>query len=295
MSPIKNQYAVSMENGATIILPPYLGGEEGWGNLAIPDPHVASAKQSYPRGTMLLKGDRSWVYTKLFTTTRTDLYGAYTAGLGLFSVAKPTTPTLVTGSAQLGESTVTVDAQTVNAFAGGLLTIFEAGQPVCIRGIISNTATVLTLDAPLPGTYTSSATARLVPSPYHDVVIAGPSHSAGAAFDYCPGIFNSPLDEDGNRAAINDFVWLQTWGLCNMWASGTYEGGVGGERVAIIEGDGAVNVLSNALIESMASFQRIGHLYPGFGDVTVGYNPDPADGTDPSMMENIIMLEIRRF
>lgn len=292
---MKLQQAIQMENGAVIIMPPYIGGEVGWGNLAIPDPYVAGAVQKYPRGTMLIKGDKSWVHTKLYTTTRTDAYGAYTAGLGLFSVAKPTTPTLVTGSAQLGESTVTVDAQTVNAFAGGLLTIFEAGQPVCIRGIISNTATVLTLDAPLPGTYTSSATARLVPSPYHDVVIPGPSHSAGAAFDYCPGIFNSPLDEDGNRAAIDDFVWLQTWGLCNMWASGSYQGGVGGERAAIIEGDGAAQVLNDTLIETMSSFQKIGHLYPGFGDVAVGNNPDPADGTDPGIMECIIMLEIRRW
>ncbi len=280
-------------DGGTIYMPPFIGGEVGWGNLDIPDVHIASAVQKYPRGTIFRKGDRTWVYTKLYTTTRSGGYGGVTAGLGLFSVAKPTTPVIVTGKAQLGESTIMVDAQTVNAFAGGLLTIYEAGQPVCIRGIISNTATVITIDGTLPGTYTSSATCRAVPSPYKDVVIAGASVSAGAAFDYCPGIFNSPLDEDGNRAAEDDFVWLQTAGLCNMWASGTYEGGVGGERVAIIEGDGAANVLSDALIETMSCFQRIGHLYPGFGDVTVGNNPDPADGTDPGFMEHIIFLTIR--
>jgi len=272
-------------------MPPWIDGEEGWGNIAIPDPHVAMATQMYPRGTMFRKGSRSWVYSKLYTTTRTDAYGAYTAGLGLFSVAKPTTPTIVTGSAQLGEFTVTVDTQTVNAFAGGLITIFEAGQPVCIRGIVSNTATVITLDYALPGTYTSSATARLFPSPYRDVVIPGPSHSANS-WDYCPGIFNSPLDEDGNVAAINDFVWLQTHGLCNMWASGTYEGGDAGERAAVVMGDGAAQVLSDTLIETLARFQRIGYLYPGFGAGDVGNN-SAETGTAPGFMECIIYLTIR--
>lgn len=278
-------------DGGTIYMPPYIGGELGWGNLAIPSVHVATAAQQYPRGTMFRKGEKAWVYTKLYTTTRTDAYGAYTAGLGLFSVAKPTTPTIVTGSAQLGESTVTVDAQTVNAFAGGLLTIFEAGQPVCILGIISNTATVITVDGKLPGTYTSSATCRVVPSPYHDVVIAGPSHSANS-WDYCPGVFNSPLDEDGNVAAINDFVWLQCAGLCNMWASGTYEGGDAGERAAVVMGDGAAQVLSDTLIETLARFQRIGCLYPGFGAGDVGNN-SAETGTAPGLMECIIMLSIR--
>lgn len=277
-------------------MPEWIGGEVGWGNLKIPDPHVAMATQMYPRGTMLRRGDRSWVYTKLYTTTWADGYGGFTGGMGLFSVAQDSSGlTIASGGAVLGESTVTVtDTLTVNAYAGGLLTMFEAGQPVVSMRIIENTATVITVDGNLPGTYTASATIHVIASPYHDVVMVGLSRSAGAAHDYCPGIFNSPLDEDGNVAAINDFVWLQCWGLCFIWASGTYEGDAGGERTVVMMGDGAPQVISDSLIETYACFQHIGHLFPGTGNTTVGNNPNPAAGTAPSFMQNVAYLTIRQ-
>jgi len=284
-------------NGGTISMPPFIGGEVGWGNLSTPSVYVASATQLYPRGTMFRKGEKSYVYSKLFTTTRSGAYGGVTGGLGLFSVAQDSsTLTIASAGAAIGESTVTVtDTLTVNEFAGGLITIYEAGQPIVSMGILSNTATVITLDGALPGTYSTGVTnIHVVKSPYKDVVIPGASVSAGAAFDYCPGVFNSPIDVDGNVAAEDDFVWLQCFGPCFMWASGSYQGGVGGERTVIIEGDGAGQVLNDTLIETMTSFQIIGYLFPGTGDVTVGNNPDPADGTDPSLMQNVVFLTIRQ-
>lgn len=288
-------------DGGTVYMPPYIGGEKGWGNLAIPDVHLATVDQRYPRGTMFRKGEYSWVHSKLKTTTRTGTqwgatgYGGYSQGLGLFSVAKPTTLTVVTGSAEKGEYTITVDSQDVNEFAGGLLSIFEAGLPLAILRIISNTATVFTLDGPLPTTYTASATAHAVPSPYKDVVMAGINANADAVFDYCPGIFISTVDESGNVPAANDFVWLQTAGLCIMWASGTYEGDLGGEREVIVQGGGGAQVLV-ASETGHTAFQRIGQLYPSLGTTTVGDNPSTGGSTsaDATMMTNIIMLTIRQ-
>lgn len=281
-------------DGGTIYMPEWIGGEVGWGNLKIPNVHVAMATQMYPRGTMLRKGDRSFVYTKLYTTTNPDAYGAYTGGCGLFSVAQDSSGlTIASGGAVLGETTITVtDTLTVNAYAGGLLTMFEAGQPIVSMRIISNTATVITLDGTLPGTYTSSATIHVIASPYHDVVIKGVSVSAGSAFDYCPGILNSPLDEDGNVAAEDDFVWLQCWGQCFTWASGSYEGANGGERTAVMLGDGACQVIPAN--DARHNHQIVGYLFPGTGDVTVGNNPDPTDGTDVGFMQHVIYLTIRQ-
>ncbi|KKN60914.1 hypothetical protein LCGC14_0527130 [marine sediment metagenome] len=288
------EYDLRSYDGGTIYLPEYIGGEEGWGNLASPSVHIARAAQRYPRGTMFRKGDRSWVYTKLYTTTRVDAYGGYTGGLGLFSVAQDSSG-LTISTATVGESTITVtDTLTVNAYAGGLLTMFEANLPIVSMRIISNTATVITLDGVLPGTYTSSATIHVIASPYHDVVAPGVSVSAGSAFDYCPGILNSPIDESGNVAAVNDFVWLQCWGQCFTWASGTYEGDTGGERTVVMMGDGASQVITDALIETHACYQHIGHLFPGTGDVTVGNNPDPSDGTASSFMQHVVYLTIRQ-
>ncbi|KKN32954.1 hypothetical protein LCGC14_0808630 [marine sediment metagenome] len=281
-----------LNDGGYIQMPEWIDGEAGWGNLAHPDPHVASTIQRYPRGTMFRRGDRSWVHTKLFTTSRSGAYGGVTGGLGLFSVAQDSA-TLTVATAALGASTVTVtDTLTANEFAGGLLTMYQAGQPIVSMRIISNTATVITVDGVLPGTYTSSATIHVIKSPYKDVVIPGVSVSAGSAFDYCPGIFNCPLDGDGNVAAEDDYVWLQTWGQCFTWASGSYEGSVGGERTVVMMGDGASQIIVGD--NARHNHQVIGYLYPGTGDVTVGNNPDPADGTDVSFMNHIVYLTIRQ-
>lgn len=285
-------------DGGTVYMPPYIGGEEGWGCLAIPDVHLASAVQSYPRGTMFRKGYNSWVYTKLYTANATGGlwgstgYGGISQGLGLWTIAKPTTFSTHTGTKD--EATFTVNTQTANAFAGGLLSAYESGLHKCIMNIISNTTTVLTLDGVLPDTYTSSAAAYGVPSPYHDVVGTQGTQSAGAAFDYCPGIFISHFDEDGNDPAASDFVWLQTAGLCAMWVSGSYEGDAGSEREVVVMGDGAAQVLTDSLNETHACYQHIGILYPGTGDVTVGTNQDPADGTAVGHETHIIMLNIRQ-
>lgn len=279
-------------DGGTVYMPPYIGGEAGWGNLDIPSVYVASAVQHYPRGTMFRKGDKSWVYTKLKTTTNANVYGGYTGGLGLFSVAQDSS-NLGGVSATIGEYTVTTtDTLTVNAFAGGLLTMFEADQPIVSMGIVSNTATVITLDGALPGTYTSSATCQVIASPYYEVVMVGASCNADGVYDYCPGIFNSPLDGDGNDTAVSDFVWLQCWGLCFTWASGTYEGETGGERTAVMMGDGACQIMAQD--DYRHNRQVVGYLFPGTGDVTVGNNPATDDGTDVDFMNHIIYLTIRQ-
>jgi len=172
--------------------------------------------------------------------------------------------------------------------------MYEAGQPYCIRGIISNTATVITLDGPLPGTYAAgvNANSQVIPAPYHEVVMPGTFHSAGAVFDFCPGVFISALDEDGNAPAAGDYVWLQTWGVCYMWVSGSYQGGVGGERKVVVCGDGGAQVVNPAIVGPYDTYQRIGCLYPSTGDVAVGDNPNPADGTDPKNVNNLIFLQI---
>lgn len=282
-------------DGGTIYMPAYIGGEENWGNLAIPDVHVVTATQQYPRGTIFRKGGKTWVYTKLATTTKTTGYGAYAGGTGLFTNGVGLSITSTTGSAQLGATTLTTTTTMVaNAYAGGLLTIFETGQPIGILSIVSNTTTVVTLESKLPGTYTSGATAWVTPGPYHEAIIPGVSMVAGQTFEACVGVLNSPLDEDGNEVAAGDFTWLQTWGICNMWASGTYEGDAANERNVIVEGDGAAQILTDTLIETLASFQQIGFLltYTGKAASNVGEHGYNTGGQATTIMNHIIFLQI---
>lgn len=265
------------------------------------DVYEASAVQNYKLGSRRVMGamgnafdHRAWRYTKLATTTRTDGYAAYSGGLGLFAKAVALSITPTTGKAQLGERTLTTTTtMVVNAYAGGLLTMFEAGQPICMRGIISNTATVITLDAPLPGTYTAAATAQVIPAPYNEVIIPGVSCSANC-YDPCVGVLNSPLDGAGNVVAAGDFVWIQTWGFCNMWAYGTYEGANTAEREVIMTGTGAAQILTPANLATYASYQRIGFVYPSLGNVAqpVAEHPNADDGVDTTLMNHIVFLQI---
>lgn len=264
--------------------------------------YVASATQKYPLGMRHAKGDKAWRYVQLATTTRSGGvfgptgYGGIAQGLGLFSVAK-SSGALTIVRAVKGETTMTISSPTlvVNAYAGGLVTIYEStALPVLSMGIISNTATIIYLDGPLPATYTPGVitNSQVVAGPYSQAVMTGPLVSAGAAFDFCPGIFNTHYDEEGNDPAAGDFVWLQTWGLTYMWICASYQGAVGGEREVIMRGDGAGQTLDAALIATMANHQRIGVLYPGTGNAAVGNESDPAGGTDVTVAANVVFLQI---
>jgi len=59
-------------------------------------------------------------------------------------------------------------------------------------------------------------------------------------------------------------------------------------------GDGATQVIPySGTLDIRAAHQVVGYLYPGTGDVTVGNNPSPTDGTDISFMQHVIFLTIR--
>lgn len=266
--------------------------------------YVVSSTPKYPLSTRYAKqGDplcRAWRYTRLGTINPIGGaygptgYGGVSGGMGLFANALPSGAlTIVT--ATKGQATVTISspALTVNRYAGGLLTMFEAGQPICMLGIVSNTATVIYLDGPLPGTYTASATAQVVPGPYHEVVAAGIQRSA-SPFDPCVGILNSPLDEDGNEPAAGDYLWIQTWGLCNMWASGSYPGDEAGEREVVMCGDGAAQINTAIGNTGYLGMQRIGFLYSctGPADENVAEHPAPTGGVATTLMNHLVFLQI---
>lgn len=262
--------------------------------------YEASSAQNYPLGTRYAKrGDplcRAWRYTKLAVTTRVAAYGAaFTGGIGLFSKAVPLSITPTTGYAQKGATTVTTTTTMVaGAYAGGLFTMWEDGQPKVMMLIISNTASVILLESPLQGTYTSSASAFVTPGPYKEVIIPGVNCGAAHVFEPCVGIFNSPLDKDGNVAVAGDYVWTQTWGPCPLWASATYEGDLGGQRSVYMCGDGAANISVDIADATRLGYQWIGFLYTCTGPAAdpVADHPAISGGVVTTMMKHIVFLQI---
>lgn len=264
--------------------------------------YLVDQTQMHPlgtRGVSAIDGDcRAWRYTKLATTTRTDGYGGYAPGLGLFSNGTTATVTIVTATAGKESLSATVSGMTANEYQGGLLSMFEAGQPIVMMGIKSNLATGvtdnITLDGKLPGNYTSSATAYITPGPYKEVIIAGVSTYAGGLFEPCVGVFNSPEDKDGTTAAAGDWCWIQTWGPCEMWCSGAYYGGTTAEREVVVQGDGAAQVNTALEATTHLGYQRIGFLYTYTGNASenIGEHGAGGAGAASAFMKHLIFLQI---
>lgn len=73
---------VILQNGSTIIMPPWFRGELGWGNMALPNVYETDdAIQAYPAGTKFVEGDRTWFYAR-FRGTVTTPYTSYTQESG---------------------------------------------------------------------------------------------------------------------------------------------------------------------------------------------------------------------
>ncbi len=59
----KVNHDIRSNQGRTMYMPEYFEGENGWGNLALPDVYAADdATTLYPRGTRLVQGERSFYY-----------------------------------------------------------------------------------------------------------------------------------------------------------------------------------------------------------------------------------------
>lgn len=266
--------------------------------------YVVSSTPKYPLSTRFAKRSdplcRVWRYTRLGTINPIGGaygptgYGGVCSGLGLFANAKSSGAlTIVTAAKGAHTVTISAPALVAGAYAGGLLTMYEDGQPIAMLGIISNTATVILLDGPLPGTFTAAATAQVVPGPYHEVVAPGANRSANP-YDPCVGIMNSPLDEDGNDPEAGDYLWLQTWGLCNTWVGADYAGDETGEREVVMRGDGTGQINTALADTTYLGMQRIGFLYSctGPADENVAEHPGATGGVATTMMNHLVFLQI---
>lgn len=119
----KNQQAILMEDGAAVILPPWKEGQEGYGNLALPDVLEQDSIQTYPIGTKFIEDDRVFRYCKAgsgLTAMKAGHQGAKPSEFNTAAVVYAAGATeiviLDTGSAS---------DRPVNYYAGGYLWIMD--------------------------------------------------------------------------------------------------------------------------------------------------------------------------
>lgn len=135
---------IRSNNGKYILMPPYKAGQEGWGNLKIPNVYTAGGDTAalYPVGTKFVDFDRDFIYGYQYgefnTTTK--------ANIGLFNWAEDEIITWgatagVAGDTLVGILASTLDIETTaaaNIFAGGYL--MPRTNPYSCYRIVSNTA-----------------------------------------------------------------------------------------------------------------------------------------------------------
>jgi len=281
------------QDGQYILLPPFFAGQEGWGNLAIPDPYIADQLQRYPCGTKFRDGDRTFTYAFLqAATSGRDVHNS--TGSGVLAENLAVDATVVTATALTSTVVATIAAGTVNQYAGGYMTLYEAtdGCRGIVYRIISNTVRTdgkctFVIDRPLNATgFTTSATCRVFPPTYTNVRFPLSSRTSSANFEYLAGIWVASHDAAGNLAAEGDWGWIQTWGPCFTWAAVAFEGATGMERDVYHQGGGDLQVRTATAAHPGAQL---------VGTMLGATSADPGvstSGSNIDSMEHVVVLRI---
>lgn len=280
-------------NGGYLLMPPFKGGQSGWGNLTIPNPYICDQTQQYPLGTKYRDGDRTFIYTYLQEAT-SGRGVSNSTGSGVLAENLAVDVTVVTATALASTVTGTIAAATVNQFAGGWLNIYEAtaGCRGISYRIVSNTVrasgnSIFTLDRPLNATgFTTSATCRVLADTYTNVRFPLGSRTSSANFEYLAGIWVAAFDSGGTAAVEGDYAWIQTWGPCWVWAAVAFEGATAWERDVYHQGGG--DIQANTSSDAHPGAQWVGTML-GATSADPGVS---TSGSNINHMEHIIVLRI---
>jgi len=261
----KVSYDLRSNKGYTIYLPSYKGGQEGWGNLAEPDPHRdVDTAQKYPIETVIRKDARAWRYARVADINGDGETRQIRRGTGLQSEAcvNSYTDKLI---AETGYNTLDVyklkmdltthvnylnaaTAVAANDYAGGHFTVYTpASYWGCM--IVENTAedsdgyVKLTLESPLPFVLTAAHIISLEEGMYWKVKHTGASgtHACTVGFPCIWSEFKT-LAEGTGPVQDGNFLWLQTWGPYEGIIMGNTHGVAGLERMGFINVDTAAGV-----------------------------------------------------
>lgn len=230
-----------VKDGRYIQLPPYVEGDGGYGNLAMPDLSVADSIQQYPFGTKYVDGDRVFKYSKFMGTMNPDLG------------CKDTQPqavayaTVAADAAQYATTIVLDVAATdgiagngviaVNSLAGGYCVVFDASSKAFTRQIASNTVTAgaaemtITVTDPIPVALIGDTDhIELMANPY-SYLTASTSNAYGAFMGLPQLVYTS-----------GQYGWVQNWGP--TWVAPQAAVGAGANnRLCIFRHDGSIDEL----------------------------------------------------
>ena len=238
-------------DGKSIILPTWVGGQEGYGLASIPDVYVKDSYQVYPAGTVFLDGDRVFHYGYVDTEDAS----ATKANIGLFcSVVSSESVTMYAAVYAVGVTEVVIlDASaTVNQYAGGFF--MPRTNPYSCFRILSNTVSdgtnvTLTLErGTLSATTSSQGSNKVIGNKWSKM---GCSWAAGRDDVSWLGI--TLVDVTTSR-----WQWVQSYGPCAVVPYNEEIGASAGARQAVFHIDGTAR-------SYVANYQLMGFGIPHSG------------------------------
>lgn len=200
-------------NGRTLMMPAWKGGQEGFGNLALPDIRDVDTVQKYPVGTKLLDNERVFYYAKAggsgVTTTSKAVKQVYPQAVGFRSI----TVAQVAGDKEITLTTASPDGfggagtVTENELAGGFIVVFPGNNDEFVSRIVSNTlaastAMTVTLQDEIPTAVAIGEHAECMANQFLNLEIHVGNVNTPAA-----GVAHA-------KAATGKWFWVQTWGPC---------------------------------------------------------------------------------
>ena len=198
----------------------HMGNVKGVAHSAVPEwdflytTSIVRDSRFYPGDRVLLPDGRVFRYGKAVTAIADKNHG-----LRFWAQLDDGVTYVVPDQGQaLGDRTIhlTASGRIVDDLRGGYLIVHSHGaHNDQFRGILGNTATdsdgdiTVYLDAPLTIALTVAMGIEVLPNPYGDLRVR--SADNGVAGDHYSSVAGMP---NVLTAAVNQYLWLQTWGPC---------------------------------------------------------------------------------
>ena len=260
-------------DGKYILMPAWKGGQEGWGNLAVPSPYEEESQQQYPIGTKFVDDGRIYHYVQAGNSCTAgrlispwNKFGTATSGDGSTQETG-----VIQAAAVVDQEALTLtdqgSATPANVFAGGYAMVYW--EFMCLR-IVSNTAEddpsaglfEITIDQPLRAAIASTSYVTCYRDIYADVRYL----SAGAQ-----PLHSSACCVSGFTFTDTYYAWGQTWGPCGI--AGVDAIGAGDNEQGMYNANGAVYFQTSPhASNNTPTYQYVGALagYTGKTGTTAG-------------------------
>ena len=234
-----------IEDGRTLVLPAWKGGQEGISNQAQPDIRDVDTVQKYPVGTKLIDGERVLYYCRAAEAiTNIDLavenyYAQSVAYAAVAAAAIPGAKSIIIDVANT-DGREKDGAIGVNDLAGGWLVIFGHDDDATTHRILTNTVmTAALISAGTPEmtlTLQDEINATLVADSDHAECMESFFNNVGMGSSATKPIVGVAQA----KCSSGNWIWVQTWGPC--WIPPQTEVGDAGHDLQVVfRHDGSVD------------------------------------------------------